>query len=145
MLFKTIVVGTDFSACSQPAEDTSERLIRAAPNGELIMVHALEFHVYPGAELSMLDMLTPLQDFAGKQMSERIRRLEQLGIRARGVVTAGPAWECIIHAAQSHPADLIVVGTHGHQGLKHAVLGSVAEKVVRMSPVPVLTVRGAGT
>jgi nucleotide-binding universal stress UspA family protein len=47
--------------------------------------------------------------------------------------------ECIVAAAAE--ADLVVIGTHGRTGLKHVLLGSVAERVVRLSPVPVLTVR----
>jgi nucleotide-binding universal stress UspA family protein len=45
-----------------------------------------------------------------------------------------------VQAAKEHKADLIVMGTHGRRGLSRAFLGSVAEKVVRLSPVPVLTV-----
>lgn len=43
--------------------------------------------------------------------------------------------------ARQHAIDLIVIGTHGHTGLKHAVLGSIAEKVVRTADCPVLTIR----
>jgi nucleotide-binding universal stress UspA family protein len=47
----------------------------------------------------------------------------------------------LIRAARSARADLLVVGTHGRTGLRHALLGSVAEKVVRKAPCPVLVVR----
>jgi len=47
----------------------------------------------------------------------------------------------IIRYAREHEIDLIVLGTHGHSGLKHALMGSVAERVVRKSPCPVLTIR----
>ncbi len=50
-------------------------------------------------------------------------------------------WEEILAAAAETQADLIVMGTHGRRGFVHALLGRVAERVVRMSPVPVLTVR----
>jgi hypothetical protein len=52
------------------------------------------------------------------------------------------AWEQILAAAAEMGADLVVVGTHGRRGLAHVILGSVAERVVQLSPVPVLTVRG---
>jgi universal stress protein A len=56
-------------------------------------------------------------------------------------VRLGVPFEAIIHYAIGHEVDLIVMGTHGRRGLSHALLGSVAEKVVRNAPCPVLTVR----
>ncbi|MEQ9407438.1 MAG: universal stress protein [Fuerstiella sp.] len=53
----------------------------------------------------------------------------------------GPPFVEIIRYARDHDIDLIVVGSHGHTGLKHLLLGGVAEKVVRKAPCPVLTVR----
>lgn len=59
-------------------------------------------------------------------------------------VTAGHPAETIVRVAQERSADLIVMGTHGRTGLQRALLGSVAEKVVRLAPCPVLTVRYKG-
>jgi nucleotide-binding universal stress UspA family protein len=56
------------------------------------------------------------------------------------VVTGHPA-DTIVRVAQERGADLIVMSTHGRTGLQHVVLGSVAEKVVRLAPCPVLTVK----
>ncbi len=56
-------------------------------------------------------------------------------------LAAGAPAETIVRIAQEQAADLIVMGTHGRTGIKHALLGSVAEKVVRLAPCPVLTVR----
>jgi universal stress protein A len=56
-------------------------------------------------------------------------------------VAAGPSAETIVHVAHERSADLIVMGTHGRTGLSHVLLGSVAEKVVRLAPCPVLTVK----
>ena len=56
-------------------------------------------------------------------------------------VTAGHAAEAIVHTAEELGVDLIVMATHGRTGVPHMLLGSVAEKVVRHSPCPVLTVR----
>jgi nucleotide-binding universal stress UspA family protein len=57
------------------------------------------------------------------------------------VFRKGFAWQQTLLACEEAGSDLIVMGTHGRQGLSHALIGSVAEKVVRLSPVPVLTVR----
>jgi len=59
------------------------------------------------------------------------------------VLRTGVPWEEILDTAKKLDVGLIVMGTHGRRGLPRAILGSVAEKVVRLSPVPVLTVRGA--
>ena len=56
-------------------------------------------------------------------------------------LAVGPPAETIVRIAQEQGADLIVMGTHGRTGLRHALLGSVAEKVVRLAPCPVMTVR----
>lgn len=56
------------------------------------------------------------------------------------VVTGDPVSE-ILRYARAHGVDLLVVGTHGRTGLRHVVLGSVAERVVRQAPCPVLVVR----
>ena len=58
------------------------------------------------------------------------------------IATGHPA-DAIVRVARDRAADLIVMGTHGRTGLQHALLGSVAEKVVRLAPCPVLTVRSA--
>ena len=59
-----------------------------------------------------------------------------------GVILNGAAWEEIGRLAAEEGTDLIVMGTHGRKGLPRAILGSVAERVIRTSSVPVLTVHG---
>ena len=61
-------------------------------------------------------------------------------MRNRQLVLEGPIHAEIVECAAREKADLIVMGTHGHSGIKHVLLGSVAERVVRHCPVPVLTV-----
>jgi nucleotide-binding universal stress UspA family protein len=56
-------------------------------------------------------------------------------------VAVGSPAETIVHIAHERAVDLIVMGTHGRTGLQHVLLGSIAEKVVRLAPCPVLTVR----
>jgi nucleotide-binding universal stress UspA family protein len=59
-----------------------------------------------------------------------------------GVLKHGMSWREILATAEEMRADVVILGTHGRRGIPRAVLGSVAEKVVRMSPVPVLTIPG---
>jgi nucleotide-binding universal stress UspA family protein len=63
------------------------------------------------------------------------------GVTAEPLLVEGSAFVEIIRAARKVGSDLIVMGTHGRTGLRHALLGSVAEKVVRKAPCPVLVVR----
>ncbi len=77
---------------------------------------------------------------------EALRRLRDLMPEAfhgnwEVETAAGHPADTIVRVAQEHHADLIVMGTHGRTGLQHVLLGSVAEKVVRLAPCPVLTVR----
>jgi nucleotide-binding universal stress UspA family protein len=65
--------------------------------------------------------------------------------RAESVLVRGDPCEGILHVARERNADLIVMGTHGRRGLSRAFLGSVAERVVRTSPTPVLTVGARAT
>ncbi|MEY4580062.1 MAG: hypothetical protein RL701_4765 [Pseudomonadota bacterium] len=141
--FNTIVVGTDFQPCSQRAVNIAAGMVKASAQGQLFVVHTFEIPIYPGAEFYVVDMSTPIQEAAQKQLDECLRPLVERGVNARGIIAMGPASEQILKVAEQTRADLIVVGTHGRRGLKHAVLGSVAEKVVRLSPVPVLTVHEA--
>jgi len=80
---------------------------------------------------------------------EALARLHDLIPEAfRGIweaeVAAGQPAETIVRVARERNADLVVMGTHGRTGLQHVLLGSVAEKVVRLAPCPVLTVRYTG-
>lgn len=63
------------------------------------------------------------------------------GLRVERRVAVGRPFEQIVETARCEAADLIVMGTHGRAGLGHVILGSVAERVVRLAPCPVLTVK----
>ena len=62
-------------------------------------------------------------------------------VTAEGAVESGVPHETILEYAETEGMDVVVMGTHGRTGLDHYLIGSVAERVVRRSPVPVLTVR----
>ena len=117
-----------------------------------------------GAELVLLHVFTPAPpyampeiagdlwaEFQGKQRAvaeEALRRLaEQVKgpkIQTRTVLADGVPFDQILQTAKRLQCDLIVMATHGHTGLARAVIGSVAENVVRRAPCPVLTVRPPG-
>jgi universal stress protein A len=86
-----------------------------------------------------------LQDLEAdaKQEMERYRqRVQEAGLEVDMVVEHGVPFQGIVDAARDRQVDLIVAGTHGRTGLQHVLLGSVAEKVVRLAPCPVLVARG---
>jgi nucleotide-binding universal stress UspA family protein len=62
-------------------------------------------------------------------------------LKSRRLLVQGRAADRILRAIEEYQADLVVISTHGLTGWRHMLLGSVAEKVVRMSPIPVLTIR----
>jgi nucleotide-binding universal stress UspA family protein len=74
-----------------------------------------------------------------KKLADRAKRA---GVIAKPLFRDGDAVDQIVRAARRERSDLIVVGTHGRHGLPKFILGSVAERVVRLAPCPVLTVRG---
>jgi nucleotide-binding universal stress UspA family protein len=80
-----------------------------------------------------------------KQLKDRLNRianeLNLQGVEAQPMLVAGRAYADIVNTAEELGVDLIVIATHGRTGFSHLVFGSTAEKVVRLSPCPVLTVK----
>jgi nucleotide-binding universal stress UspA family protein len=143
---RRIVTATDFSAASAAARDYAVALARSS-RAELVVLHAVEPIALAGdiygftTSATMYDAVEKAarQSLAGVVAELRKNR----GVRVHGVLVNGAATTSIVDAAKKCRADVLVVGTHGHSGLDRMLLGSVAERVVRTSSVPVLTVRGS--
>lgn len=142
MALTSIVVATDFSAMAERALDLAIAI--AAPLGASITV----VHVYDIPAFSLPPgILVPTDDIVGVVERTSAASLETLvagksssGVKIRGVLREGTPWDQIEAVANEVSADLVVIGTHGRRGLSRALLGSVAEKVLRTSKRPVLTV-----
>ena len=119
---KRILVATDFSPCSDAAASVAFRLARRL-GSEVDVLHV----THHGGE-----------DVARRYLDHYLARFH--GTRINAIVEAGSPAERILHYAQAHDVELVVVGTHGYTGLTRALLGSVAERVARTAPCPVLTV-----
>lgn len=145
--FAHILVPLDYEAPADAALRVAGRLARAA-KGRLLVAHTLPLPVYTTTEF-------PISPIDGQWITEESERLR---VHARTVLEADgevPAFEVdvvvdttvlrIIQLAAERRVDLIVMGTHGRTGIKHLLLGSVTEKVVRLAPCPVLTVRAGGS
>ena len=141
--FRHILVATDFSETSEQALEVAVDMARES-GCEVTVLHTCEIapSIYTGQAFATVDLMQPIIELAEKKLGAFMSTVRDRCPRAKGMLQVGVAWEQILAAAAESHADLIVIGTHGRRGIAHAVLGSVAEKVVRFSPVPVLTVRG---
>jgi nucleotide-binding universal stress UspA family protein len=93
-----------------------------------------------GAMVATAEMASRVIDSAQSGLNKAVKQLEGTGVAVRGLLKQGPTWQMIIEASKEVDAGMIVMGTHGRHGLPRALLGSVAEKVVRTAHTPVLTV-----
>lgn len=146
---RRILLATDFSPCAEKAGDAAVELARSS-GAELGLVHVVTLPSYVETSLSVVGAGAPsvdlgevIQKRVDQSMEREARRLEALGRKPAALhVEEGPPAQQIAVRAKESGYDLVVCGTHGRSGVAHAILGSVAEGVVRRSPVPVLTVRG---
>ncbi len=147
LTLKTVLVPTDFSDASESALRYGKAMAEAF-GASLHVVHVMEdllAHAW-AAEVYVASM-PQLRDEIEKESRQRLGALltdgERTELRAETALLAGNPFLEIIRYAKAHDVDLIVMGTHGRGPIAHMLLGSVAEKVVRKSPCPVLTVREA--
>ena len=140
-MFKRIVCATDFSDTAEAAWDLASDLAQTH-RAELVLVHVfIELPVYPEVAVASIQQVWEEQrEWAERQLAARIEAAVKRGLTARYLLKTGTAPEEIMQAATDEHADLIVVGTHGRTGIERLVIGSVAERVVRLAPCPVLTV-----
>ncbi len=135
---------TDFSECAVDAERHAVRLAREL-DGELILFQALvEAPLYGEGLLNMREaqkIYDAQRKWAEDTLEARCGQLKQSGLKTRWRLEVGAPFEEIVKAAEEEHADMIVMGTHGRSGLNRLLLGSVAERVIRLAPCPVLTVR----
>lgn len=140
---KRIILATDFSERAGAAERQAVDLARAL-GAELVLVHVVSEAPLWREGLYSRDVRAVFEAqrrWATETLASRARALTADGVVSRGVVRVGPAWDEIVRLAAEEKADLLVVGTQGRTGLERLLLGSVAERVIRRAPCPVLTVR----
>jgi nucleotide-binding universal stress UspA family protein len=144
MAIQRILVAHDFSETAERALDLGLDLAEKLGASVLVM-HAYEVPTYglPEGPAMTAEMVGQIGAAARKALDGILSRARRPGVSVEGVLRHGPAWSEIDAVAEEMKADLVVVGTHGRRGLARALLGSVAEKVVRTAPCPVVTVHGA--
>jgi nucleotide-binding universal stress UspA family protein len=146
-VFKQILHATDFSRASRPALVKAIALARQN-RAPLVIAHALPPVVLPvGGDFGYVAPRTyetidqNARQYARKHLTAAVRRAKGAGARATALLLDGVPHEQIPRAIRRTRADLVVIGTHGRTGLAKVLLGSVAERVVRLASCPVLTVR----
>lgn len=144
MPVKKILCALDFSEYSNMAMVMAAQ--RAAESGAtLTLAHVWQppIRVRDGGALLADELHAELVADCTKALAKAKAQAEGLGAsKVETKLLAGVAWDCLVKEAASDPAyDLIVVGTHGRTGIEHVLVGSVAEKVVRHAPCPVLVAR----
>jgi nucleotide-binding universal stress UspA family protein len=141
MPIKHIVVPHDFSDMSDHALGYALDLAETL-GARVTIVHAYEvpMYGYPEGPALTVEMAAQIERAALNGLENVAKRSQRPGVEMRTALRHGPAWSEIDAVAKEALADLIVIGTHGRRGIARALLGSVAEKVVRTAPCPVLTV-----
>lgn len=140
---KKIICALDLSQHSGLVAEYAVALAKAF-NAEIVAVYAapaltqyVGFHVPPSS----------IENFVGEIVAGAEKTMEDFvaehfqGVKATGKVVNGYAAEEILNLTATVGADLIIMGTHGRKGIDRILFGSVAEKIVKSSPVPVMTVR----
>ncbi len=142
-LFAKLLVPTDFSACSNAALDLAIELARslAAPVRLLHVYHAPTLVFDPYGIQPAEPFLLELPAAARERLGRDLDRLSAAGLEASAELREGAPVEQILAEVREQGVDLVIMGTHGHTGLEHVLLGSVAERTVREAPCAVLTVR----
>jgi universal stress protein A len=138
-----ILVPVDFSDTTRLAIDYALEVC-AKFSAKLTLLHVQKPPIVPGTELGFnyAEYLEHLSNTAADRLRELAAGLPA-SCGARTKVLEGIPWDLIVQYAAENAVDLIVMPTHGRSGLKHLMLGSVAERVMRHAHCPVLVVRGA--
>ena len=148
MAWQTILVPHDFSTSANHAAAIARD--EAKLHGStIVLLHVIElpYQLGPDAVIVPTETGAPISvkqyalDSAENHLLDIADRLAKDGVTATGAVVIGSPVEEIVRAIDHHKADLVVMGTHGRTGIRHLVAGSVAERVMRASKVPVLTIR----
>jgi nucleotide-binding universal stress UspA family protein len=136
--FKNIVVPTDYGAAAERATEIACELAKQF-RARLTLLHIWEVPLPAYSERITLP-LEEMQAAARDAMEAEVRRVRAFFPDVASLVIPGLAWRGIEEAVKEHRFDLIVIGTHGRRGVDRLLMGSVAEKIVRVATVPVLTV-----
>ena len=142
--FKDILVPVDFSTVSNKAYIYALEMIRSM-GGSLHVLHVLDTDFLTGAVHITIEPLDESVAKWRKRAEEKLNKLyhkdDEEGLDIQIHLREGLPHEEILKAAEEIKADLIIMGSHGRQGLERAIFGSVAEKVVRTADTPLMLIK----
>jgi nucleotide-binding universal stress UspA family protein len=148
MIWKTILVPHDFSSGANHAAAIARDEAKAH-GAKIVLLHVIDLPTQLQPDTAILPDATgapiSVKDYAVNQAENHLKdlceRLGKDGVSATAFIRVGSPVDEINRFAEENAIGLIVMGTHGRSGLAHLLVGSVAERVVRTSKVPVLTIR----
>ncbi|MGO8998303.1 MAG: universal stress protein [Polyangiaceae bacterium] len=139
-----ILVPVDFTETSDKAFDFAIQLAEKF-GASVTAMHAFEIPVvgFPdGSLVATADIASRIQEAARQGLDGAVKARQGRGVKIDSLLREGSAHEEVRAVAEQIHADMIVIGTHGRKGLARALLGSVAENVIRTVKIPVLTIHG---
>lgn len=146
MAIRRILVPIDFSETSSRALDLAIE-IGGPLRVEIVLLHVIEPlqlasapELYSPAPGPMMEVLAEQERAAHAELAKIAKRVRAKRIGVHALVVSGTPYDRIVEASDHLRADLVVMGTQGRTGISHLLVGSVAEKVVRLATCPVLTV-----
>jgi nucleotide-binding universal stress UspA family protein len=146
-MFRKMLVPLDGSTYSECVLDHAKVLATGCNVGEVVLLYVVE-PMYPGVYDIPQSAVEEAQRSSlnfGKEYLARISgKLKEEGIAATTDVAQGRAADAILDYAESHGVDLIIMSTHGRSGVTRWLVGSVADRVIRSSPIPVLLITPPG-
>lgn len=146
MTVQRLLVPVDFSADADHAVEYAIGLASTL-GAHVTLLHVMQSPTWGGVDLDVTfphaysTFIQHLEAEVTRNMEAYVERVTEAGLVGDMAVVHGVPFQEILEAARIRQIDLIVMGTHGRTGLQHILLGSVAEKVVRLAPCPVLVVR----
>jgi nucleotide-binding universal stress UspA family protein len=138
-MIKRILVPVDFSEASLESLGHAVDLAKRY-DGQLLLLHVVEPVYYA---VPAIEVIAEQKQFARAELIRLAQKLGEQGVTCHTLLRTGTPYLEIVDAARANAADVIVMATHGRTGFSHLMMGSVAERVVRTSVCPVLTVRSS--
>ena len=142
-VFQHILVPIDFGRASDHALTIAMQLGKVL-KARLTLLHVVQIPLMTGPDtgIGVAQYLDDMQLQARQSLAQYAQRVQASGLDCETTIELASPFQHIVDYAATQQVDLIVMGTHGHTGLQHMLLGSVAERVVRLAPCPVLVTQG---
>jgi nucleotide-binding universal stress UspA family protein len=133
-----ILVPMDFSSDAETALDCAVEFAQQF-QARLTLLHVIYIPVT--TEVNLSSYFAEIESGAQHGMETYQKRAEGKGLTVDTVIVQGTPFREIVEIAKTKQVDLIIMGTHGRTGMTHLLMGSVAERVVRLAPCPVMVTR----